>query len=133
MQIPNRRASAARCDSVNPNFSQRVSSSQGASSSGRQWLSASDPAASSHQDPLICKANIKDSDLHLPRVDDSGSDGPGSTGGGGSSGSGGGGGGGGGDDEDDDDKLLSTAEVSSGCERTQILLKCQHVMATVPQ
>ncbi len=87
-----------------------MSSNQSASCSGRQWLSAGDIDAG--QSPIACKANLKESDLQLPKADGSGNDGPGDFGGNGSSG-GNGGGGGGGEDDDDDDKLLNSIEVGS--------------------
>ena len=111
-QVLHRRAAAVRCDSSNPLSSQRVSSNQSASCSGRQWLSAGDINAG--QNPIACNANLKESDLQLPKTDGSGNDGHGNFGGNGSSG-GNGGGGGGGEDDDDDDKLLNSIEVSSAC------------------
>lgn len=112
-QVLHRRAAAVRCDSSNPLSSQRVSSNQSASCSGRQWLSAGDINAG--QNPIACNANLKESDLQLPKADGSGNDGPGNFGGNGSSGGNGGGGGGGEDDDDDDDKLLNSVEVSPPC------------------
>lgn len=104
-----RRGPVVRCDASSPLSSQRASSSQGASCSGRQWLSNTNEAAA--RDSLKCNAKLQESDLQLPKTDGSGNDGPGDLGGNGNSGGGGGGEGGSGDGDNDDEHLLSTAEV----------------------
>lgn len=110
-QTLSRRASSARCDLTNQNSSQRASSSQGASCSGRQWLSSPALHQQTAQQPLECKAKLQESDLQLPKTDGSGNDGPGNLGGNGGSGGGGGDEGAGGDGDDEDERLLNTAEV----------------------
>lgn len=108
-QTLSRRGPLARCDTTNPISSQRASSSQGASCSGRQWLSS--PNEEAAQSSLTCNAKVQESDLQLPKTDGSGDGGTGDLGGNGSSGGGGGDQGGSGDGDNDGERLLSTAEV----------------------
>ena len=110
-QTLSRRGLITRCDTTNPISSQRASSSQGASCSGRQWLSSTNEEAA--QNSLTCNAKLQESELQLPKTDGSGNGGPGDLGGNGSSGGGGDDGGGSEDGDDDDERLLSTAEVCS--------------------
>ena len=112
IQSLSRRAVSPRCDSTNPISTPRASSSQGASCSGRQWLSSAASSNSPSENPTQCKAKLTESDLQLPKTDDSGNDGPGNVGGNGNSGGGGNDEGGAGGGDEDDDRLLSAAEVS---------------------
>ncbi|KAL3133140.1 hypothetical protein ABBQ38_007034 [Trebouxia sp. C0009 RCD-2024] len=129
VQALSRRGPNTRCDLTNQNSSQRASSSQGASCSGRQWLSSSEPNQKAAQSSVGCKAKLQESDLQLPKTDGSGNDGPGNMGGNGSSGGGGGDEGAGGEGDEDDEQFLNTAEAEAMAARKGIALPQEFLAA----